>query len=62
VPVSFLQTVLPKFRVEIHLFYNAVVFLPMVIGMYYHMFPPKAEESAACSCSLRREPLQAIAA
>ncbi len=62
VPVSFLQMLLPKSRVEIHLFYNAIVFIPMMIGMYYHMFPPKGEEKAACSCSLRREPLQAMAA
>jgi hypothetical protein len=33
-----------------------------MIGMYYHMFPPTAEEAAACSCAVRREPLQAIAA
>ena len=62
VPVSFLQTVLPQSRVEIHLFYNAVVFIPMIIGMYYHMFPPKGEESAACSCSARREAVHAMAA
>ena len=61
VPVSFLQMVFPKFRVEIHLFYNAVVFMPMLIAMYYHMFPPKGEETAACSCALRREPLTAAA-
>src|SRR4026207_960946 len=62
VPVSFLQMVFPKSRVEIHLFYNAIVFIPMVIAMYYHMFPPKGEEHAACSCSLRRETLPAVAA
>lgn len=62
VPVSFLQLLFPKFRAELHLFYNAVVFIPMVIAMYYHMFPPRAEESAACSCSLRHEPMHAIAA
>ncbi len=62
VPVSFLQTVLPQSRVEIHLFYNAVVFIPMIIGMYYHMFPPKGEENAACSCSLRHEAVHAMAA
>ena len=62
VPVSFLQMLLPKFRVEIHLFYNAAVFIPMMMGMYYHMFPPKGQESAKCSCSLRREPIPAIAA
>jgi len=61
VPISFLQLLLPKFRVEIHLFYNAIVFMPMVIGMYYHLFPPKGETAAACSCSLRRESLSAIA-
>lgn len=49
VPVSVLQLIFP--RVELHLFYNTVVFIPMVIGMYYHMFPPLGEEGhAACSC------------
>lgn len=49
VPVSILQLVFP--RVELHLFYNSVVFIPMVIGMYHHMFPPKNEtEHAACTC------------
>jgi hypothetical protein len=62
VPVSFLQMALPKFRVEIHLFYNAVVFIPMLIAMYYHMFPPKEEEHAACSCAIRREASPAVAA
>lgn len=61
VPVSFLQMLFPKSRVEIHLFYNAVVFMPMLIAMYYHMFPPKGEEAAACSCSLRRESVAAVA-
>jgi len=61
VPISFLQTLFPKFRVEIHLFYNAVVFMPMLVAMYYHMFPPKGEETAACTCSLRHESLPAIA-
>src|SRR5689334_920360 len=62
VPISFLQTAFPKFRVEIHLFYNAIVFIPMVIGMYYHLFPPKGEEVAACTCALHREPVAAVAA
>jgi len=38
VPFSVLQLVIP--RVELPLFYNTIVFVPMVIGMYYHMFPP----------------------
>jgi len=51
-PVSILQLVIP--RVELHLFYNTVVFIPMVIGMYYHMFPPAAEtHSARCTCAWR---------
>lgn len=62
VPLSFLQMLFPKSRVEIHLFYNAVVFMPMLVAMYYHLFPPKGEEIAACSCSLRHEPVHAVAA
>jgi hypothetical protein len=50
VPFSVLQLVVP--RVELHLFYNTIVFVPMVIGMYYHMFPPAGErEHAACTCA-----------
>ena len=62
VPVSFLQLAFPKFRVEIHLFYNAIVFMPMMVAMYYHMFPPEGEKHAACSCALRRETMPAVAA
>jgi hypothetical protein len=62
VPVSILQLFFP--RVELHLFYNTVVFVPMVIGMYYHMFPP-AEETVrpTCTCVWRSaEKATAIAA
>jgi hypothetical protein len=52
VPTSILQYFFP--RVELHLFYNTVVFIPMVIGMYYHVYPPVGEEPAACSCALHR--------
>lgn len=62
VPISFVQLAFPKFRVELHLFYNAVVFIPMMIGMYYHLFPPKGEEAAACTCALHREPAHAVVA
>jgi hypothetical protein len=49
VPCSVLQLFFP--RVELHLFYNTIVFIPMVIGMYYHIFPPVGEEGqAVCSC------------
>jgi hypothetical protein len=50
VPTSILQLWLP--RVELHLFYNTVVFVPMVIGMYYHVFPPAGERATfQCACA-----------
>ena len=53
VPVSVLQLFFP--RVELHLFYNTIVFIPMVIGMYYHMFPPVGEEGHSnCSCEWQK--------
>jgi hypothetical protein len=55
IPLSFLQVAFPTSRVEIHLFYNAVVFAPMVVAMYYHMFPPTAEDAnPLCNCAVRR--------
>ncbi len=50
-PVSIVQLWIP--RVELHLFYNTIVFIPMAIGMYYHIFPPAGEEAhtAGCSCA-----------
>lgn len=46
---SVLQLAFP--RVELHLFYNSVVFIPMVIAVYYHLRPNAAELRAAkCSC------------
>ena len=49
VPTSVLQLVFP--RVQLHLFYNAVVFLPMVIAMYLHLRPTRNEYDAmSCSC------------
>ncbi len=59
VPVSIAQLWIP--RVELHLFYNTVVFIPMAIGMYYHVFPPRKESAAGvqCSCAIRREQAEA---
>jgi len=55
VPTSIIQLWVP--RVELHLFYNTIVFIPMMIGMYYHLFPP-VEEAAAnsmqCTCAWNR--------
>jgi hypothetical protein len=60
VPFSVLQLVFP--RVELHLFYNTVVFIPMVIGMYYHMFPPANELQHNDACTCRWKPKLAAAA
>jgi hypothetical protein len=50
VPTSLVQVWVP--RVELHLFYNSVVFIPMMIAMYYHMFPPAADAAAQqCTCA-----------
>ena len=50
VPTSLVQLWVP--RVELHLFYNTIVFIPMVIAMYYHLFPPAAEKTRPqCSCA-----------
>ena len=50
-PVSFVQA-LGVPRMELHLVYNTIVTIPMVIGMYYHMFPRAGEEQhALCNCA-----------
>jgi hypothetical protein len=51
VPTSIVQLLAP--RVELHLFYNAVVFVPMVIAMVYHVWPRPEERSLMrCSCAV----------
>ncbi len=53
VPTSIAQLWIP--RVELHLIYNTIVFIPMVVAMYYHMFPPPAEApQMQCSCAVHR--------
>jgi hypothetical protein len=52
VPTSIAQLVFP--RVELHLFYNAIVFIPMVVAMIYHMRPrPEERALMSCACALR---------
>lgn len=52
VPMSIVQIWIP--RVELHLLYNSLVFIPMVVGMYLHMFPPQGESAQArCTCAVR---------
>jgi len=51
VPMSIAQLVVT--RVELHLFYNTIVTIPMVVAMFYHLFPTREEEARMqCSCSL----------
>ena len=52
VPTSVLQLVYA--RVELHLVYNSIVFIPMVIAMYFHMFPPAKAGRPACTCAWHR--------
>jgi hypothetical protein len=40
--------------VELHLIYNTIVFVPMVVAMYYHLFPPPSTEAPRCTCAWHR--------
>jgi hypothetical protein len=49
VPTSLIQFFVP--RVELRLFYNTIVFIPIVVAMYYHIFPTVSEVAApVCTC------------
>lgn len=52
VPISIVQ--LWVARPELHLIYNAAVFIPMVVAMLYHKYPPAKERTMyqpACTCA-----------
>lgn len=50
-PTSIAQLVIP--RVELHLFYNTVVFIPMVVAMIRHRWPSPAERAQMrCRCAV----------
>ncbi|MFC4535386.1 hypothetical protein [Sphaerisporangium dianthi] len=53
VPTSVVQLLVP--RVELHLFYNAVVFAPMVVAMWLHR-RPRSEERARMNCDCAAVP------
>jgi hypothetical protein len=60
VPTSVGQIWIP--RIELHLIYNAIVFIPMVVAMYYHMYPPARDAvTAMCTCARHRADLPAAA-
>jgi hypothetical protein len=49
VPSSVLQLVIP--RAELHIFYNLVVLVPMMIGMYLHRYGrPDQVHAPICDC------------
>lgn len=51
VPTSILQLLVP--RVELHLFYNAIVTVPMIVAMVLHRRPPPGERAQArCTCAV----------
>ncbi|MFI0418250.1 hypothetical protein [Spongiactinospora sp. 9N601] len=53
VPTSVVQLLVP--RVELHLFYNSLVFAPMVVAMVLHRRPrPDERAHMACSCAQSR--------
>jgi hypothetical protein len=52
VPTSVAQVIIP--RVELHLFYNSIVFIPMVIAVYLHLRPNEGElRATSCTCGRR---------
>ena len=58
VPTSIAQLWIP--RLELHLFYNTLVFVPMVVAMIYHLMPAQHERAAMrCSCALRPRAVEA---
>ncbi|WP_331755338.1 hypothetical protein OG936_39025 (plasmid) [Streptomyces sp. NBC_00846] len=50
VPTSLIQLIAP--RVELHLFYNTLVTVPMVVAMYLHTRANRPDNAAArCACA-----------
>jgi hypothetical protein len=60
VPTSIGQIWFP--RIELHLFYNTIVFIPMVVAMYYHLYPPARDAvKMMCTCARHPQPTKAAA-
>ena len=57
VPTSALQLLLPSMRVELHLFYNAAVTIPMVVAMVLHRHPPEKDRALGirCTCEVQAD-------
>jgi hypothetical protein len=59
-PTSIAQLVV--MRVELHLLYNALVFIPMVIAMIYHVRPSESERhGVTCTCAIATRKEMALA-
>ncbi|TDB98847.1 hypothetical protein [Actinomadura sp. 7K534] len=59
VPTSFIQLLVP--RVELHLFYNAVVTVPMIVAMILHRRANSAERAIMeCLCAVEVKPKQKV--
>jgi hypothetical protein len=53
VPTSIIQLAMPMLRVELHLAYNALVTVPMLIAMYYHRHPTEEDmPRVQCTCAV----------
>ena len=60
VPTSLAQFFVP--RVELHLFYNTIVFIPMAVAMYFHMFPRAEAGRPTCTCAWHQPVSPAVSA
>lgn len=50
VPTSLAQLVMP--RIELHMVYNTIVFVPMIVAMYRHLIPTAPERARMhCGCA-----------
>jgi len=56
-PVSIIQLVIP--RVELHLLYNMLVLVPLLIAVARHWYPTASDEkdTRGCSCAKRPSPV-----
>lgn len=61
VPTSVLQQFWPMGRPELHLAYNMLVTVPMLVALWFHMYPPLPERGreTACTCDRTAAPAAA---
>ena len=54
VPTSVLQQLWPAARPELHLVYNTLVTVPMLVALWFHMYPPFPERGRVMACTCDR--------